>query len=135
MFPLSKKMGVFSLLGMRVLSTFEANCLKSVLHIICVPLSYHISLSSVFRRLSDEVWFWLHNHTQLFAEIVIWLFPVVMVMLFPATMFKVFAELPSNWVTAVPFHWMVRDLFAVELVVPSQAGGLLLQSMVFELLL
>ena len=87
------------------------------------------------RRLSDEVWFWLHNHTQLFAEIVIRLFPVVMVMLFPATMFKVFAELPSNWVTAVPFHWMVRGWIVLELPFPPQAGGLLLQSMVFELLL
>lgn len=51
MFPLSKKMGVFSLSGMRVLSSFEVNVLTSVPHIICVPFSYHISLFSVFRRL------------------------------------------------------------------------------------
>ena len=73
----------------------------------------------VVRRESDEVWSRFHNHAQLFAEILIWLFPVVMVMLLPATMFKVFAELPSNWVTAVPFHWMVRDLFVLELVLPE----------------
>ena len=87
------------------------------------------------RRLSDEVGFRFHNHAQLFAEILIWLFPVVMVMLLPATMFKVFAELPSNWVTAVPFHLMVRGWIVLKLPFPSQAGGVLLQSMVFELLL
>ena len=50
-------------------------------------LPYHGRLAvtlSIFRRLSDEVGVRFHNHAQLFAEILIWLFPVVMVMLLPA---------------------------------------------------
>ena len=52
---------------------------------------------------------------------VIWLLLAlgVTVTLLPATIFKVLSAFPLKVVTAVPFHLMVKVLFAVELVVPE----------------